>query len=119
MLTKERDRLKDQIQDEDVKQKGEYDAKKRYFKETKDTVEIEMSGFASQMFELKATQQLKEALTNEISSLKVEIDQRKKEGNIEINERERGKIYAVKKLSEEMDFKVKETQANLMALNDE
>jgi hypothetical protein len=38
---------------------------------------------------------------------------------IEINERERQKIYAVKKLSEEMDYKVKETQANLMALNDE
>ena len=38
---------------------------------------------------------------------------------IEINELERAKIYAVKKLSEEMDYKVKETQANLMALNDE
>lgn len=38
---------------------------------------------------------------------------------MEINERERGKIYAIKKLSDEMDYKVKETQANLMALNDE
>ena len=38
---------------------------------------------------------------------------------IEINERERSKIYAIKKLSEEMDYKVRETQANLMALNDE
>lgn len=28
---------------------------------------------------------------------------------IEINERERAKIYAIKKLSEEMDYKVKET----------
>jgi hypothetical protein len=37
----------------------------------------------------------------------------------EINELERSKIYAIKKLVEEMDFKVKETQANLMALNDE
>jgi len=37
----------------------------------------------------------------------------------EINELERSKIYAIKKLDEEMDFKVKETQANLMALNDE
>jgi len=36
-----------------------------------------------------------------------------------INDTERGKIYAVKKLSEEMQYKVKETQANLMALNDE
>lgn len=37
----------------------------------------------------------------------------------EINELERNKIAAIKKLDEEMDFKVKETQANLMALNDE
>ena len=28
-------------------------------------------------------------------------------------------MYAVKKLEEEMEYKVKETQANLMALNDE
>ena len=46
-------------------------------------------------------------------------EQDKKNGRIEANEKEREKIYAVKKLSEEMDFKVKETQANLMALNDE
>ena len=43
----------------------------------------------------------------------------KKNGRIEANNKERDKIYAVRKLSEEMDFKVKETQANLMALNDE
>ncbi len=36
-----------------------------------------------------------------------------------INNHERAKEYAVRKLDEEMDFKVKETQANLMALNDE
>ena len=38
---------------------------------------------------------------------------------IEVNNRERDKIQAVKKIQQEMDFKVKETQANLMALNDE
>jgi len=38
---------------------------------------------------------------------------------IKINEKEFDKISDVKKLTEEMDFKVKETQANLMALNDE
>ena len=38
---------------------------------------------------------------------------------IRINEAEFEKIKDVKKLTEEMDFKVKETQANLMALNDE
>lgn len=43
----------------------------------------------------------------------------KKEGMKKINDMERDKIYAIKTLDEEMDFKVKETQANLMALNDE
>ena len=38
---------------------------------------------------------------------------------IDINDRERQKIQAIQRLSEEMDYKVKETQANLMALNDE
>ena len=38
---------------------------------------------------------------------------------IAINDAEFEKIKDDKKLTEEMDFKVKETQANLMALNDE
>ena len=54
-----------------------------------------------------------------VSELELEIANRKKSGMVDINERERAKIYAIKKLSEEMDYKVKETQANLMALNDE
>ena len=45
----------------------------------------------------------------EIADLKVQHELDKKNGRIEANEKEREKIYAVKKLSEEMDFKVKET----------
>jgi len=51
--------------------------------------------------------------------LEEEIKQEKKQGMNEINERERAKINAVRKLTQEMDYKVIETQANLMALNDE
>jgi hypothetical protein len=58
-------------------------------------------------------------LTKAVAELEVKILKKKKEGMIQLNEDERTKIYAIKKLSEEMDFKVKETQANLMALNDE
>jgi hypothetical protein len=68
---------------------------------------------------LKAVEQEKHDITTEIATLKIEVESEKKAGMIEINDRERAKIYAVKKLSEEMDYKVKETQANLMALNDE
>jgi hypothetical protein len=68
---------------------------------------------------LKAVETEKADITTEIATLKIQVESEKKEGMIEINDRERAKIYAVKKLSEEMDYKVKETQANLMALNDE
>ena len=68
---------------------------------------------------LKSTKENKKKLLTEIADLKVQYDLDKKNGRIEANNKERDKIYAVKKLSEEMDFKVKETQANLMALNDE
>jgi hypothetical protein len=68
---------------------------------------------------LKEIEKEKKAVMQDIATLKIQVEQEKKEGMIEINERERDKIYAVKKLSEEMDYKVKETQANLMALNDE
>ena len=68
---------------------------------------------------LKEVEKEKEQIMSEIATLKIQCEQEKKAGMIEINERERDKIYAVKKLSEEMDYKVKETQANLMALNDE
>ena len=67
---------------------------------------------------LKEIEKEKKAVMQDIATLKIQVEQEKKEGMIEINERERDKIYAVKKLSEEMDYKVKETQANFMALND-
>jgi hypothetical protein len=38
---------------------------------------------------------------------------------IELNEKEREKIQATEKLRKEMQYKIKETKANLLALNDE
>ena len=61
----------------------------------------------------------KAQLKQEIGDLQLQLKADKKEGMIRINEAEFEKIKDVKKLTEEMDFKVKETQANLMALNDE
>lgn len=81
--------------------------------------EDEISHLQMDIAKLKSVEIEKHEITTEIATLKVQVEQEKKEGMIEINERERQKIYAVKKLSEEMDYKVKETQANLMALNDE
>ena len=58
-------------------------------------------------------------METQIGDLQVQFKTEKKTGMIEINKKEFEKIQDVKKLTEEMDFKVKETQANLMALNDE
>ena len=38
---------------------------------------------------------------------------------IKINEKEREKIFAIRKLKQEMDFKIKEMQANMKAMNEE
>ena len=58
-------------------------------------------------------------LEPEIFQLELEYDTDKKNGRIEANEKEREKILAVKTLKKEMSYKIRETQANLMALNDE
>jgi len=49
----------------------------------------------------------------------LQIKTEEKEIMIEINDRERRMIAAIKKLNDEMELKVKETEANLTALNDE
>ena len=61
----------------------------------------------------------KKKLEPEIFKLEVQYDEEKKNGRIEANEKEREKILAVKTLKKEMNYKIRETQANLMALNDE
>ena len=38
---------------------------------------------------------------------------------LEINKKEREKIMAIRRLNEEMDYKIKEMQANMRAMNDE
>ena len=52
-------------------------------------------------------------------NLKVQFEKDKKEGMIRINDEERNKIQAIRTLNEEMDYKIKEMQANMRAMNDE
>jgi hypothetical protein len=51
--------------------------------------------------------------------LRQKLDDEVKTKNNAINEKEREKIQATEKLRKEMLFKIKETKANLLALNDE
>jgi hypothetical protein len=54
-----------------------------------------------------------------LMELKNDLAKEKVQGKIKINESEREKIQALEKLKKEMMFKIKETKANLLALNDE
>ena len=58
-------------------------------------------------------------LEEDLRYLAQTIVQEKKDRMIEINEAEREKIQATEKLRKEMLYKIKETKANLLALNDE
>ena len=58
-------------------------------------------------------------LRKETEDLKVQFEKDKKEGMIRINDEERNKIQAIRTLNEEMDYKIKEMQANMRAMNDE
>ena len=68
---------------------------------------------------LEAFKNEKKKIEPEGFQLELQYDEDKKNGRIEANEKEREKILAVKTLKKEMNYKIRETQANLMALNDE
>ena len=54
-----------------------------------------------------------------MAQLKYTLEKEKKEKQFELGEMERSKIQATEKLRKEMLYKIKETKANLLALNDE
>ena len=54
-----------------------------------------------------------------MAQLTKELDQERKDRSAESQEKEREKIQATEKLRKEMLYKIKETKANLLALNDE
>ena len=55
----------------------------------------------------------------ELTTVKAHLSEEQKKRNAEVNEKEREKIQATEKLRKEMLYKIKETKANLLALNDE
>lgn len=58
-------------------------------------------------------------MEEQIESLTVALEKEKKDRTYEVNEKEREKIQATEKLRKDMLYKIKETKANLLALNDE
>ena len=58
-------------------------------------------------------------MEEELISLRSALEKEKKDRMAESSEKEREKIQATEKLRKEMLYKIKETKANLLALNDE
>lgn len=118
-LSEEIKKLEALISEEEAQLKAKLQGKEQDYKHQLEERGDTINHLGMDLTKLKEIEKEKKAIMQDIATLKIQVEQEKKEGMIEINERERDKIYAVKKLSEEMDYKVKETQANLMALNDE
>ncbi len=68
---------------------------------------------------IKHFQQIEVNLRAELDQYKNGLDAEKKQRINDVNEKEREKIQATEKLRKDMLYKIKETKANLLALNDE
>jgi hypothetical protein len=68
---------------------------------------------------LKEFESKKEEIGRKMAMLEQKLEDEIKIKNNSINEKEREKIQATEKLRKEMLYKIKETKANLLALNDE
>lgn len=58
-------------------------------------------------------------MEEKLLTLEQSLVQEKRDRGTEVQEKEREKIQATEKLRKEMLYKIKETKANLLALNDE
>ena len=72
-----------------------------------------------QLYNFSEFENKKEFYDNEVAELRATLDQERKNKQLDLTEMEREKIRATEKLRKEMLFKIKETKANLLALNDE
>ncbi len=62
---------------------------------------------------------IEQNLRAELDTTKTNLEAEKKNRINDVNEKEREKIQATEKLRKDMLYKIKETKANLLALNDE
>jgi len=84
-----------------------------------EALDNDVSGIESEIDQKKDVKKKQIQLEEDLRYLAQTIVQEKKDRMIEINEAEREKIQATEKLRKEMLYKIKETKANLLALNDE
>jgi hypothetical protein len=58
-------------------------------------------------------------LESGLLQVKTELADKKKEFKLDVIAKQREQVQATEKLRKEMQYKIKETKANLLALNDE
>ena len=68
---------------------------------------------------IESSQREEEKLKAELLKNQNLLEQEKRNRVNDVNEKEREKIQATEKLRKDMLYKIKETKANLLALNDE
>ena len=82
-------------------------------------LERKMMDLESDCTDINEFKSQKEEYLRKIAMLEQKLEDEVKIKNNSINEKEREKIQATEKLRKEMLYKIKETKANLLALNDE
>ena len=84
-----------------------------------DQLDEEYNRLAKNVNDFEQFKKDKKVLDDSVNQLSIDLEREKKERSAESQEKEREKIQATEKLRKEMLYKIKETKANLLALNDE
>lgn len=119
MLTHEIDKTNALTAQQNSKRQLEEEKEIADFKHTKSLLELTLQQLDQEKSKLHEEEKEMYESERTIARLKLEIETRKHQGMMDINELERDKYNAVQRIQKVMDYKVLETQANLMALNDE
>lgn len=125
-LLKDREKLREEVKVYDqsiteLEKRNENELKDLRLKQqaTLGNLRSDIDGLDSDLYNHAEDVKRQKSVEEALQKLKFDIKNEKKLQMIEINEKEREKIQAIAKLRKEMQYKIKETKANLLALNDE
>ncbi len=84
-----------------------------------DERDFKISALKEELDSLKEFMNMRTEFEEKLISLEAALAQEKKDRIREVSDMERDKIQATEKLRKDMLYKIKETKASLLALNDE
>lgn len=125
-LTDEKDRLQVQVEqlNKEIFEKNKANQAEKSSLQLKNRkeisdLELELNKLAHDLQNKTEDMSRKTKMENELKYYEEAIQREKLDGKVRINMQERERILAIQKLRSEMLYKIKETKANLLALNDE